>query len=219
MPDSYGYRNHKIFAGDGASNDAGDLTYLSERIADLGTRRVGTTDERSALPAVEKFEGLLWSDTTDGNEYRYTSGGWAILSMSKPASKGGVLYAANSNPNTGSSGYSTVDYSVSGGWCRVTYSVYLGTGASLGSGSWGLILPVAASPTRPWFVLTGQYIRAGDATDNFGLRAICDGSNTSRLNILTNDGGVRIGSGTARLGPGDRLLVEGGYPVVTPVAV
>lgn len=214
--DSRGERNRPIFAGTGASADAEDLTLLGQRIADLGTRRVGTTDQRNSLDAAERFEGLMFSDTTDGNEYRYTSSGWALFSMSKPATKGGVLYAASANPNTGSSGYSTVDYSVSGGWCRVTYSVYLGTGATLGNGSWGLILPVASSATRPWFVLTGQYIRANGT--NFSLMAICDGSNTSRLNMLTSDAGTRIGSGTSSIGPGDRILVEGGYPVVTPVA-
>ncbi|TFD27530.1 gp53-like domain-containing protein [Cryobacterium cryoconiti] len=53
-----------------------DEELLSDQCAEIGTRRVGTTADRNALSGAKKFVGLLWGDTTDNLEYRYTSTGW-----------------------------------------------------------------------------------------------------------------------------------------------
>ncbi|WIB25806.1 hypothetical protein [Curtobacterium sp. MCSS17_015] len=77
MYDDRGDRGRYIFAGSGASADAEDLTLLGEQIVAVGTRRVGTRDQRNALEAVWKFEGLEWFDTTDKQTYVLTnSNGW-----------------------------------------------------------------------------------------------------------------------------------------------
>lgn len=70
--DDRGARGRPIYTGAGAPADAEDLTYLGELVTTLGTRRVGTTDERKALEAIWKFPGLEWHDTTDGNTYLWS---------------------------------------------------------------------------------------------------------------------------------------------------
>lgn len=71
--DDRGERGRPIYAGAGAPADAEDLTYLGELATTLGTRRVGTTDERNALDPMWKFDGLEWHDTTDGNTYIWST--------------------------------------------------------------------------------------------------------------------------------------------------
>ncbi|GAA3330674.1 hypothetical protein HP467_07190 [Curtobacterium albidum] len=216
--DSTGPKGQPQYSGSGRLQTAADLSEIANYAALVGNRKTGTTSERQqALSDGAVWEGLLWGDTTDGNDYRLTGGAWQLYAMSTPASKGGVLFAGTTNPSTGASGYSTVDYTVAAGFCHVQYNVYLGTNSSLGKGYWGLVLPLTARTTRPWVYMSGHYIRANGS--NFALEAICDGTRMDRLNVLTNDGGVRIGSDTSNIGSGDRLFVTGTYPVLTPTAV
>ena len=102
-----GTRGQLQFSALEAPDMGADETALSNQTAELGTRRVGTTAERNALSGAKLFEGLLWADTTDGVEYRFTSGAWAPAA-GKPVT-GGV---------TGQGGFATV----SGTWVRRTGS-------------------------------------------------------------------------------------------------
>jgi len=62
------------------TNEAPELGVDEEAVSNfasvVGTRRVGTTAERNALVAPEYFKGLLWGDTTVGEDYRATDSGW-----------------------------------------------------------------------------------------------------------------------------------------------
>ncbi len=72
-----------------------DLTEIAAYAAEVGNRRVGTTAQRNAAVTEENgtWEGLIWGDTTDGNEYRFTSGSWVILfppRCARPRTRGGT---------------------------------------------------------------------------------------------------------------------------------
>lgn len=95
--DQRGERNRPIYLGSGASADAEDLTELGQRIADLGTRRVGTTDERNALDSAERFDGLLFFDTTQSAEYVCVSGAWKATTT---GIDGRANYSGNLAPGT-----------------------------------------------------------------------------------------------------------------------
>lgn len=76
MYDQQGDRGRMIFSATGASADGEDLTLLGEALTLVGTRRVGTMDERNELESIYLFSGLQWHCTTDGFTYTYSSGGW-----------------------------------------------------------------------------------------------------------------------------------------------
>ena len=77
--DSYGDRGQPQFSAQGGMDAGADETTLADYSSVVGTRRVGTTAQRLALAGAALFDGLLWGDTTNGNEYRYTSAGWVVI--------------------------------------------------------------------------------------------------------------------------------------------
>ncbi len=78
--DSYGPNGEPQFAGSGVPQDAADLTLVGAYAGQVGNRRVGPTTDRNAfLSSGQGGEGLIWGDTTDGNEYRLTGGSWVLL--------------------------------------------------------------------------------------------------------------------------------------------
>jgi hypothetical protein len=75
--DTSGPKNEPQYAGTGAPADAADLSEVATYAALVGNRKVGTTIQRNAATSTTSaWEGLLWGDTTDGLEYRYTSAAW-----------------------------------------------------------------------------------------------------------------------------------------------
>jgi hypothetical protein len=75
--DTSGPKNEPQYAGTGAPADAADLSEIATYAALVGNRKTGTTAQRNAATGTSAaWEGLLWGDTTDGYEYRYTSGAW-----------------------------------------------------------------------------------------------------------------------------------------------
>lgn len=93
MYDDQAERGRYIFAAGGASADAEDLTLLAELATILGTRRVGTTDERNGLEAKWKFPGLEFFDTTEQLTYIWmdlgTGAGWQRKRMTRGGHFGG----------------------------------------------------------------------------------------------------------------------------------
>lgn len=79
--DDHGPKGNGIYSASGASDDGADLTEIAAYAAEVGNRRVGTTAQRQAALTEENgvWEGLIWGDTTDGNEYRFTGGSWGLL--------------------------------------------------------------------------------------------------------------------------------------------
>jgi hypothetical protein len=74
--DSSGSKNQPQYAGTGAPADAADLSEIATYAALVGNRKVGSTAARTGSTGADVWEGLLWGDTDDGLEYRYTSGAW-----------------------------------------------------------------------------------------------------------------------------------------------
>ena len=64
------------------ANEAPDLGVDEELVGDyaakVGNRRVDTAVLRENASGVDVWDGLMWGDTTDGNEYKYTSTGWKL---------------------------------------------------------------------------------------------------------------------------------------------
>ncbi|QKS21001.1 hypothetical protein HUN58_14690 [Curtobacterium sp. Csp1] len=79
--DDHGPKGNGIYSAAGGSDDGADLTEIAAYAATVGNRKVGSTAQRNAAVTEENgtWEGLIWGDTTDGNEYRFTSGSWAVL--------------------------------------------------------------------------------------------------------------------------------------------
>lgn len=77
--DSLGTQNQPQYAGTGAPADAADLSEISNYAALVGNRKTGATSLRNAASGANVWEGLIWGDTTDGFDYRYTSGAWAVM--------------------------------------------------------------------------------------------------------------------------------------------
>lgn len=65
-----------IFAGTGAPDTGVDLTLISAFAAEVGTRLIGTTAERTAYDYAR--EGLEWYDTDEDAVYRHTGAGWKL---------------------------------------------------------------------------------------------------------------------------------------------
>lgn len=159
--DQTGDRGRPIFLGSGASADAEDLTLLGELITQVGTRRVGTTDERNALDAAYRFEGLLWEDTTTNATYRWTNGGWRLWSAPAMA---WTPQLAVAGLNMGTAGSLTGEYAISQG--RVYASMrgrFSGTGMS-----WGDVRVVAPQPVRAPYSLSPHGVGMAKANDANG---------------------------------------------------
>jgi hypothetical protein len=78
--DSYGPNGEPQFAGSGVPQDAADLTLVGAFAGQVGNRRKGSSSDRNSfLSTGQGQEGLIWGDTTDGNEYRLTGGSWVLL--------------------------------------------------------------------------------------------------------------------------------------------
>jgi hypothetical protein len=79
--DDHGPKGNGIYSASGASDDGADLTEIAAYAALVGNRKTGTSAQRAAAITEQNgvWEGLIWGDTTDGNEYRFTSGSWVIL--------------------------------------------------------------------------------------------------------------------------------------------
>lgn len=75
--DSRGPRNAPVFSANGASDDAADLTTLGQYIADVGTRRTGTKDDRTNLDPAWLFDGLEFYETDTKATYVVDGGAWA----------------------------------------------------------------------------------------------------------------------------------------------
>lgn len=189
-----GERGRPIFLATGASADAEDLTLLGRLITELGTRRVGTSDERTALDSIYTFEGLLWEDLTDGCTYRWTSGGWRLWSAPTIAWAPKLAVAGL---NMGASGSITGEYSITQG--RLFGSV---RGRFAGANTaWGDIRFVAPQPVRSPYSLSphmiGQ-IAMNDASSGGGpylapmfvLPGTDGGAATLRVNRLGEAGGT-----------------------------
>jgi len=73
---SWGPKNEPEFADGDAPDVALNPKQAAAYAGKVGNRRVGTTAERNAAAGKDLWVGLLWGDTTDGNDYKYTSGGW-----------------------------------------------------------------------------------------------------------------------------------------------
>lgn len=74
--DSSGSQNQPQYSSTGVPADAADLSELGNYAALVGNRKTGTTSQRNTATGADVWEGLLWGDTTDKKEYKYTSGGW-----------------------------------------------------------------------------------------------------------------------------------------------
>lgn len=80
--DSQGSHGHPQYSTSGVPADATDMSELGNYAALVGNIVVGTTTQRNAptLPApfnpIPFWEGLWWSDITDGQLYRFTGGSW-----------------------------------------------------------------------------------------------------------------------------------------------
>jgi len=79
-----------------------DLQADADYAALVGNRKTGTTTQRNAAQtagAPQVWEGLLWGDTTDGFEYRYTSGSFVkvvkagVAPIIATSASGGTLTA------------------------------------------------------------------------------------------------------------------------------
>ena len=93
------------------ANEAPDLGVDEELLADysalVGNRKVGTTAQRLAATGVDVWDGLLWGDTTDRADYKYTSGGWKVAG----GIPGGVPFAmaaGTTQPRAASPGSSSI---------------------------------------------------------------------------------------------------------------
>jgi hypothetical protein len=53
-----------------------DLNKGREFTEEVGNHKTGTTAQRDAATGSKVWDGLFWSDTTDGNTYEYRNGGW-----------------------------------------------------------------------------------------------------------------------------------------------
>jgi hypothetical protein len=146
-----GDRGRPIFLQTGASADAEDLTLLGELITQLGTRRVGTSDERTSLDAIYRFEGLLWDDTSDGATYRWTNDGWRLWSSPSVA---WTPRLAVTGLNIGAAGSITGEYAVANG--RVFGSI---RGRFAGANTaWGDIRFFAPQPVRSPYSLSPHVV-------------------------------------------------------------
>lgn len=161
--DQTGDRGRPIFLGTGASADAEDLTLLGKLATDIGTRRVGTTDERNALETMYRFEGLLFEDTTEGATYRWTSGGWRLWSTPLVAWTPRLAVAGL---NVGAGGAIVGEYAVSAG--RLYGSL---RGRFSGAGvAWGDIRFTPPLPIRSPYALSPHGIGVAMVNDaNGGL--------------------------------------------------
>src|SRR5690606_28460176 len=65
------------FAGAGAPDTAVDLTLLGAFAAQVGTRLIGSTAERTAYAYAR--EGLAWWDTDDAALYVHNGSGWELV--------------------------------------------------------------------------------------------------------------------------------------------
>lgn len=77
--DTSGPKNEPQYSGTGASADAADLTEVGAYAATVGNRKLGPTTARNTAAGADVWEGLLWGDTTDKTDYRYTSGAWVRM--------------------------------------------------------------------------------------------------------------------------------------------
>jgi hypothetical protein len=75
---SWGPKNEPEFADGDAPDVALNPKQAAAYAGKVGNRRVGTTAERNAAAGKDLWVGLAWGDTTDGNDYKYTSGGWVV---------------------------------------------------------------------------------------------------------------------------------------------
>jgi hypothetical protein len=71
-----GTHNEPQYSASGAPADAADLSEVATYAVLVGNRKVGTATARGLASGIDVWEGLMWGDTTDGLEYRYTSGAW-----------------------------------------------------------------------------------------------------------------------------------------------
>ncbi|MBP1241751.1 hypothetical protein ABID92_000421 [Frigoribacterium sp. PvP120] len=78
---SMGPKNEPEYAGGGAPADAADLTEIAKYAALVGNHREGTALERQNLATVEKWKGLLWSDTDTGLLLFYTGAAWVTVGV------------------------------------------------------------------------------------------------------------------------------------------
>ncbi|WP_290473943.1 hypothetical protein [Leifsonia sp. 71-9] len=79
--DTYGPRSEPQFVAGGAPAIDVDPTAVGAHVALMGNHVIGTTMQRNAnvIPnagAKAVWDGLLWSDTTDGYTYKRIGGAW-----------------------------------------------------------------------------------------------------------------------------------------------
>lgn len=68
-----------VFLSADAPDPGVNESQVAEYAAEVGTRLIGTTAERTAYAYAR--DGLRWRDTTDGGEYEYRSGGWVLVNL------------------------------------------------------------------------------------------------------------------------------------------
>lgn len=76
MPTANGPHNQPRFDVNDDADFAADMTTVSDYAAKVGNIRVGPTTDRTSASGLDVWEGLWWSDTTDGLMYRYTGTSW-----------------------------------------------------------------------------------------------------------------------------------------------
>lgn len=75
-----------------------DLQAAVDYAALVGNHKVGTTSQRDAASGSEAWDGLFWSDTTDGKTYKRVSGGWVQqLTVANVFRRGTATITTNPN--------------------------------------------------------------------------------------------------------------------------
>lgn len=191
------------------------LTDLANGVDALLGETVATVGD---LPFSDNWAARTIFVQADKSVRVWDGSAWRLMStLGAQSLTSNVLYAATTNPATGTTGYTVCYYAVSGGFCNVSYAIYWrGTGLSTGSGNWGLRLPVpVALPAGGRVTIaSGIYHRDGSSTSGFPVYAEADAGDVNNAPFLWSDDGARITHAISNIAKDtDRMILSGTYPV------
>lgn len=195
--DNSGTKNEPQYTTTGAPADAADLTEIALYASTVGNRKVGPTTHatpslgRTTSTGSDVWEGLLWGDTTDGWEYRYTSGAWVQWGKAKDGVK--LIRTGTAGVFTGAAwtvlntaGLWAVDQTAQG----VTQTNGVVTVALAGMYDIGGAVLLGANVTAE---LIGK--KNSVTADNSGMVCGGSGSGTNSFTVASFRAGVRLSAG------------------------
>ena len=167
-----------VFLDSDAPDPAVNPSQVAAFAAEVGTRLIGTTAERTAYAYAR--EGLRWFDTTTDKEYLYNGSGW-VVAWAPETSPGSVVPSAGAGFTLSANGLYTRD-----GWLLGSID-WAKTSGTLSHADVVMTLPVGARPTNE-YVVGG---RMGPAPSQIGHLVV---SSAGVVSALVPDSGRTSGT-------------------------